>query len=1246
MIEFELPPRFSIVRRIGEGGMGVVYEAFDRERDTAVAIKVLHRTSADALLLFKREFRAVQDLNHPNLVGLGDLVSSGAHWFFTMELVRGVEFLRWVRPSTTEAPPRPRPEGDASSGKISIASSKTGYSEARLRAALAQLTVGLAALHDANLIHRDIKPSNVLVDETGRVVICDFGLVTALYDARASATTDIGGVVGTPAYMAPEQGASKPLTPAADWYAVGVLLYEALTGRVPFEGPPLQILLRKQTEKPPAPRDIAPRTPIDLNDLCTQLLHFDPERRPSRRAILSAFSVTPSASAAPSLHSHTQGGAFIGRQAELQALRVAFADARRGRPVTVLVHGESGIGKSFLVRHFADELLLHERDAVVLNSRCYERESVPYKAFDGIFDSLSRVLSRMPPGEARAFLPLRVGPMVQLFPVLRRVEAIAQAQTPTQEVADPQELRSRAFAAIRETFTRMADRRPLMLIIDDLQWADADSIALLAEVIRRPDAPAVFLVATLRDASFIGSPIAQAAATLAERLTGDVRHVELTSLPDDDARELARLIVARNAPDSSVNVDMIAKEAGGHPLFIDEIVRHTLLVGTSARLRLESALWSRIQQLDPLPRKIVELVSVAGAPRSQEIVAKALDAAPDDFARAASFLRVAHLVRTTGSRGSDPMEAYHGRVRNAVLEQLSPDVVRAHHRRLALAFETSGSTDTDSMAAHWDGSGDADNAAKHVLRAADNAMTTLAFDRAAKLYERALALRLESTMRVDRTAERDIEKRWGEALAMAGRGAESAKVYREAAGGANAAEALDLRRRAAEQLLRSGHFDEGLAAVRTILDEVGLHYPSTPFRAVLAYILLGLYIAIRGTGFRERDPSRVPEHELRRIDICWSIAFSLGLVDTIRGAYFQQMTLILALRAGDLRHVALVAAVMVTSSSFAGERAHRRTAARRERAMELAARSGEPFVKAWAHAGDGISRYLGGRFREALEPLAKAESLFRDECVGTAWEVSSMRLFTLQTLVYLGELKRLHDQQSIALREALERGDRYGAVNLRIGNPNLVWLMEGAHAEARRQCETAMREWSTVGFHLEHYYALLAQANVDLYTGDGAAAHARIEAAWGALSKSSLTYIHLIRVNAFAVRARAALACAQSLPSGERGPTLAIASTATRRLVRERAAWVTPQALLLRAGIERLAGRTAEVIPLLESAASGFDDVGMALHAAATRASLGEIKKGEKGKALVDAATSYLQDQAVSEPRRWFAIFAPGVFEG
>src|SRR5262249_10863101 len=186
----------------GEGGMGVVYEAFDDEREGVVALKTLRVIDAEARLRFKTEFRALQDIQHPNLVQLGELIEVEGKLFFTMELVQGVDFLSYVRKDAgpQSASDWPTATVDQPFPAVAPPPRKPGFDEPRLRAALSQLARGLAALHAAGKVHRDIKPSNILVTDAGRVVLLDFGLVEDVAGQKRTSP-----LAGTAAFMAPEQ---------------------------------------------------------------------------------------------------------------------------------------------------------------------------------------------------------------------------------------------------------------------------------------------------------------------------------------------------------------------------------------------------------------------------------------------------------------------------------------------------------------------------------------------------------------------------------------------------------------------------------------------------------------------------------------------------------------------------------------------------------------------------------------------------------------------------------------------------------------------------------------------------------------------------------------------------------------------------------------------------------------------------------------------------------------------------------
>ncbi|HSU39875.1 MAG TPA: serine/threonine-protein kinase, partial [Polyangiaceae bacterium] len=217
--------RLQVTRKIGEGGMGAVYEAFDAERRTAVALKTILEPDAVGIYGLKNEFRALADVRHPNLVALHELFFDSDHWFFTMDMVDGEPFDCWVRP-------------------------RDGLDEARLRSALGQLARAVQVIHRAGKLHRDLKPSNVLVTPSGRVIVLDFGLVADPQLGGLGQTGSGAMLVGTPEYMSPEQAAGGRASAASDFYALGVMTYEALSGQLPYAGTAGEILAAKQWGDP------------------------------------------------------------------------------------------------------------------------------------------------------------------------------------------------------------------------------------------------------------------------------------------------------------------------------------------------------------------------------------------------------------------------------------------------------------------------------------------------------------------------------------------------------------------------------------------------------------------------------------------------------------------------------------------------------------------------------------------------------------------------------------------------------------------------------------------------------------------------------------------------------------------------------------------------------------------------------------------------------------------------------------
>ncbi len=1247
--EFAGTSRFQILSRLGQGGMGVVYEALDTERNARLALKTLRHLTADAVLRFKNEFRALADLQHPNLVSLGELIEDNGQWFFTMELIRGADLLAYVRPfdqgkgfATTAAWAETDVLGTGARRALGreMSSSKlpAAFDEARVRDAFAQLTVALGALHAAGKVHRDVKPSNVLVGEGDRVVLLDFGLV--IEAALGRDWTSGQRALGTPDYVSPEQALAQAVGPEADLYSLGVVLYQALTGRLPFDGSTIEVLQSKIERAPPAPSSFVDALPADLEDLCLELLEIDPARRPSGREVIARLGVDDtSAKANVSFAARTRTGeiaAFVGRAEELARLEEAYRAATAGQAHIAVVRGESGVGKSALVRELLRRLSVGKPAPLVVFGRCYERESVPFRAWDGVIDALARRLGELDAREVAAVLPDHAALLAQVFPVLRRIEAIASAPR-EQSGKDPQEQRARLFAALRELFARLAALRPLVVVIDDLQWADADSMALLGEVTRRPGAPPMLLVATLRD-----DPASEA-ISLPRWTNADAREIALGRLPLPEASELVTLLLGDSSPEGQKRAMQIANDAAGHPLFIDEILRHA--EGGARAGSLEEALWSRVSALGPGERALLELVAVAGVPLEQAVVAAADGArAPEHFEKHLAVLRTQHLVRTSGTRFSDTVEPYHDRIRAAVMARIEAGELRRRHLELARALEASRHADPEAIARHFDEAGERKEAAEYTVLAADQALAALAFDRAAALYRRGLELHGEPADAEAEVRRKRITVSMGDALAGAGRGAEAAEALLSAARSPSvlAAEAQELQRRAADQLMRSGRIDAGLEAVSHVLAEIGMALPATPRGALASLLYRRARLRLRGLGFRERDESQVAKEDLTRIDTTWSVGLNLSMVDTIRGADFQTRSTLLALAAGEPFRVARSLAVEAGHCATAGHSARKRTAALVRAATALAERMGNPHAIAMTQLTEGMGAMLEGRFRHGVHSLRRAESTVRERCTGMAWELGSARIMAQTCLYYLGEVREMCREVPLIVRENEERGDLYGATTVRTSMSTFAFLAPDTPDEARRQIDEAMRRWSVAGFHLQHYWEIYARAQIDLYNGAIEEAATRLAERWGALERSLLLRIQLVRGEALHLRARVHLAQAARLEPAARAPLLARARADGKRLVGEVVPWAVGLGRLVLAGTARLAGNDAAAREGLEQAIAELSAAELGLYGAAAHRAHGLLVGGGAGTEEVTAADRWMTGQSIARPDRMAPMLVPG----
>jgi len=1258
--------RFTIERRLGAGGMGVVYEAHDRERDARVALKTLRRVNPASIYRFKQEFRALADVTHPNLVTLYELLSVGDEWFFTMELVEGRDILSYVRgvtgPSEDASDPYaletatavratgPSPlQADQTAPTIdSPPSSSPGSDRIYLPAApelvrpvLRQLAEAVSALHATGHLHRDIKPSNVLVTPQGRAVVLDYGVITEVAGKRR--VSSLEQFVGTPAYAAPEQaGSDVQPSGASDWYSVGVILYEALTGRRPFVGSAAEILEAKRKRDAPAPSAIHPEVDPKLETLCVGLLRRNPEERPEPDVILSALGTGDRAATATgdeAARGGAQTGALVGRERQLGALREAFEESRKGAGVTVRIKGRSGMGKTALVEHFLAELSTAGR-ALVLAGRCYERESVPHEAIDGLVDALCRFLLGLPRAEADVLMPVDVFALSRAFPVLRRVEAVAKAQRRSTAAAlDPVELRRRAFAALRELIARIAEQRPLVLFIDDLQWGDLGSAPFLADLMHEP-APPLLLVVAYRSEEAESSALLRSLFETGREGEGALAgslEVPVGRLPLAEARQLAGSLLGPGDVAEQA-AEKVARESGGNPYFVHELVRWVSSRGGVAETgppSLAMVILARAETLSEEAARLLEVAAVYGKPMTQAVARRAAEIGRN-HPRAVAELRSAHLVRTTGARAGDMIEIFHSRIGEAVVSRLEQEALRGVHRRIAAAIEASDARDHEALATHYAAAGEWEPAREYAVLAGDRAADALAFERAAAHYRVALEL----TQPEEHAAVFDLGRKLGDALVNAGRGAEAAEPYIWAASVAEPQHALELQVRAGSELLRSGHVDEGMEVIEPALASVGLKLARTPARALFSLLARRAYMRIRGLGFRERTEAQIAPETLARIDAYNMASTGLGMADTLRGADVQTRHLLLALRRGDSVRAARGLAFEAAYLCLGGLASKGRVDRALSLTNEVAERYDHAYLRAMRAASAGLAAYQRGEWGTTLEETQTAERLLREQCIGVAFELASVQLYRIWALFWFGEFREMSSRVREAVNEARSRGDLYTEVSLSVGLPSFRGLVADDPKGTQGMITEASARWSARGYHLQHYWRELGLAQCELYGGRPEAVLERFAAQWPAMKKVFFHRIEAVRTEVTFLQARSALAAAGRGDDADR--LLKRAARHASRLAREKPTWCAAGADLVRAGIRATQGRSADAIALLERSEARFREANSFSFATAAQWRRGQLVGGEQGKSLVDAAVAWMNEREVRNPERMLAFFAPG----
>jgi len=707
-------PGYALLGLLGEGGMGVVYRARDLRTGREVALKRL-RMSGDleqARRRFRREFRAAARLRHTHVASVYDY-HPGTPLFYTMELVRGIALDRALDP------------GDGARADPD----RVG----RLRDLVGQVLVALDAVHGAGLVHRDLKPQNVLVTEIEgeelpfeppagavgcyrahagcrRIIkLVDFGL--AWLGDHSGDLTKTGTIVGTVDYISPEQVLGATTDGRADLYSLGVMTYELLVGRPPFEAPDtISLVLKHAYEAPPPPSLFDPDVDPRLAAWVMRLLSKEPaDRFPSAIAALDALTGdrsgpgVVSATSSAMLAERVTGllpSRLVGRDREIARLRRVVDGAASGRPAHVVVRGEAGIGKSRLLEELQKET--RRRGLLTLTGIAHDEQGFALAPVLPLLDALASELTaqdREAVGPAAAVL-------ARLVPRFGDVVAGPVVEGPP---ASAEEERLQIFGAVWEVIQRVCARRPLALILEDVHWADPSSIALLSYLARAVETTphlGLLIASSLRDEEVeLGSALARWREALAR---SPVSHeIGLGRLEADELEEMARTMLGVEVLPAPV-LRWLVRESQGVPFIAGELLAAFAADGAgrvvdgSVRLRRELSgefafprelpatvgdlVRRRLSKLDRTERRVAATAALIGHEVPFDLLAAGTGMDEDELLDAVQALLVRRIL--VESRDENDLFLFPAKVaRDVLVGEMFQRRRRLIHERVAACIE-------------------------------------------------------------------------------------------------------------------------------------------------------------------------------------------------------------------------------------------------------------------------------------------------------------------------------------------------------------------------------------------------------------------------------------------------------------------------------------------------------------------------------------------------------------------------------
>jgi tetratricopeptide (TPR) repeat protein len=734
--------RYSVTRFLGEGGKKRVYLAHDAQLDRDVAFALIKTEGLDeaARQRITREAQAMGRLgSHPHIVTVYDIGEEDGQPYLVLPVLPGGDVEGVIE--------------DAEDHKLPI--------EQAVKIAT-ETCLGLEFSHSKGIIHRDLKPGNVWLAEDGRAMIGDFGLAVAVDRSRL---TQAGMMVGTVNYMPPEQAMGGEISPRSDLYSLGAMLYEMVCGRPPFVGDESVAIIGQHLNTPPvAPTWHRPDCPPALEALILRLLEKDPEKRPaSATEVREALEAVGQSGSQAATSESVRAGlvearaaadplyrrVFVGREAELRQLQQAYDAAISGQGGLVMVVGEPGIGKTALCEQLATYVSI--RGGRTLVGHCYEEGSLslPYLAF---VEAMRTYVLDRDPDALRTELGTGAADVARIVSEVRD-----RVDVELRDTTDPEDDRWRLLQAVTAFLRNAANVQPLVIVLEDLHWADRGTLDLLQHVARNLTGARLVLVGTYRDVEVDRAhPLSGAVAEL--RRSGNFLRIPLRGLTVDEVHRMYEALRGQEVPWGQA--ELVHRQTEGNPLFVQEVLRYLVEEGIVVREDgryvarapgegvpegLRDVVGRRLSRLSEKTNEVLSIASVIGRDFTLEVLQRVAGLPEEEVLAALEEATARSVIEQRESPGTVGFRFTHAFFRQTLYEEIfAPRRIRWHQqvgRALEEVYPRRLEEHAAELAEHFAQSTEAtdlDKAVRYGELAAQRADSVFAYGEAVRHFQQAL----------------------------------------------------------------------------------------------------------------------------------------------------------------------------------------------------------------------------------------------------------------------------------------------------------------------------------------------------------------------------------------------------------------------------------------------------------------------------------------------------------------------------